>query len=159
MQFIDQSADYRKKSVTLGAAVKDGRAQVVAPEGAETLALCFRPELRLANEFDRSINERVTFNDLPTDEKLDLMTAELLPKIYHPALLKQTGKDSWRVRFLVDGSVERVLHMDGDGVGHAPADERAPDVEIETDVVTLMAMLRAAIADFFHNPPDLPSSA
>lgn len=157
MQFIDQSPAYRRKAITLKQAVADGRAALTAPEDAAALALCFRPELKIANAFDRSIDKRVKFNDLPTGDKLDLMIAELLPKIFHGELIAGTGRESWRVRFLVDGDVERILHMDADGIAPAPADGRKPDVEIETDVITLMAILRAVIADFYRNPPPCPS--
>ena len=150
MQFIDQSATYRKKSIHLSQAVSDGRAQVKARPGAALLAECFRPELKIVNNFDKSIDKRLKFDDLPTDGKLDLLAAELLPAIFDPDALPDGDNGIWRVRFLIDGTVERVLHIDASGIHPAPCDDRANDIEIETDVVTLMAILRAAIADYYH---------
>ena len=154
MQFIDQSPAYRAKSVTLDQAVATGRASLKLTPGCEKLGICFRPELEIANAFDRRIHERVKFNDLATGDKLDLMIDELLPDFYHPENLPLTGREVWTVRFVVDGSVERILRMDAEGLRRIERAEPAPAIELETDIVTLMAILRAAIAEFHQNRKD-----
>ena len=157
MQFIDQSAAYSKKSISLANAVDAGRAKVEMQPGAEKLALCFRPELQVANAFDADINERLRFFELSTPEKLDLMIDELLPGFFHADLLPLTGGDRWSAHFVVDGDVHRTLIMDADGIR---ATEPAPDdisaFELETDIMTLLAILRATIADYHLNGPDFP---
>lgn len=156
MQFIDQSAAYTQKSITLAQAVAAGRARVSAPEGAEKLAMCFRPELKVAIAFDLDIDERLDFNTLPAGEKLDLFAAELLPKFFHPDLIPITGRSEWHVRFVVDGSETRLLRMDGRGLHDVSHQDRGADIEIETDMVTLLAMLRSVIAEFHHRKPPYP---
>ncbi len=152
MQFIDQSATYNRKSISLADAIKTGRANLFVAPGAEQLAKCFRPELSVAKGFDKSIDPRVKFADLSTPAKLDLMIDELLPGFFHPDLLAQTGRDTWQVRFVVDGDVQRDLHIDRDGI-RAGDPDRDPEIEVETDIVTLMAMLRAVIADYHTSNP------
>ena len=66
MQFIDQSAAYSQKSIPLDQATQSGRAKLVAVHGSEKLVLCFRPELEIANAFDRAIDARLRFFALPT---------------------------------------------------------------------------------------------
>jgi hypothetical protein len=58
------------------------------------------------------------------------------------------------VRFVVDGDVHRTLQIDKDGIRASDPDpDSGPDIEIETDIVTLMAMLRSIIADYHTNNP------
>ena len=148
MQFIDQAPAYRAKALTLNAAIDAGRARLTGSPGAQKIVACFRPELEIATAFDQAIHERVRFNDLPTPEKLDLMIAELLPGFYHPEDLGLTGRSTWTVRFLVDGTVERILRMDEEGLRAIDGTAATPDVELETDIMTLMAILRSVIADY-----------
>jgi len=157
MQFIDQSAAYSKKSISLADAVAVGRAKMELQPGADKLALCLRPELGVANAFDAGINERLRFFDLTTPEKLDLMIDELLPGFFHANLLPLTGAESWSVHFVVDGDVHRTLIMDADGIrATEPGPDDIPAFELETDIMTLLAILRATIADFHLNAPDFP---
>lgn len=154
MQFIDQSAAYNRKSISLSEAIKAGRANLMLGPDAEKLAVCFRPELGVATAFDRAINGRLKFADLSTPAKLDLMIDELLPGFFHADMLAETGRDNWCVRFVVDGTVRRTLAMDANGVRATRDDpDQSPDIEIETDVVTLMAMLRSVIAQYHTNKP------
>lgn len=157
MQFIDQSSAYNRKSISLHEAIAAERATLSADDDADQLAICFRPELKTAIAFDHQIDERVNFNELPTPEKLDLLIDELLPKFFHPDLLPLTGRDDWHVRFLIDGSVERVLHMDDRGLHNVTGSDATPAIDLETDVVTLMAILRSIIADFHLHKPPYPS--
>ena len=151
MQFIDQAPAYRHKSISLKKAVEMGRAKVsVAPE-CQQLGHCLRPELTVATGFDKRIDKKVKFNDLPTPEKLDLMITELLPDFYHADQLPQTGREAWVARFLVDGDVERILQMDATGLHVVDVVEGEPDFELETDIMTLMAILRSVIAEYHHN--------
>jgi len=91
MQFIDQAAAYSKKSISLEQAIQSGRAKLVLQPGAEKLALCFRPELEIANAFDARIDARLRFFDLSTPAKLDLLIDELLPEFFHLDLLPGLG--------------------------------------------------------------------
>jgi len=156
MQFIDQAPDYKQKSITLNKAIGLGRAKLVAPQGSEKLLICFRPELDKANAFDRSISKRLAFNELSTPEKLDLLIKELLPTFYHPEFLPLTGQDTWVVHFLVDGSVHRTLQLDAEGIHTISSQDCDPALELETDIMTLMAILRSTIANFHLNPPAVP---
>jgi len=63
MQFIDQSATYSKKSITLTTAIETERAKVTADPDAHKLNICFRPELEVANAFDAAIDARLRFFD------------------------------------------------------------------------------------------------
>ncbi len=154
MQFIDQAQAYRAKSLSLDKAIAAGRASLTVEPGGQKVAACFRPELSEASAFDREINERVTFNDLPTGEKLDLMIAELLPRFFRPDRLAATGRDKWHVSFLIDGNIRRSLIIDASGVRAEDDTDLPPAVEIETDIMTLMAILRSVIADFHLNKLD-----
>ena len=159
MQFIDQSPAYSQKAMSLDRAIGSGRAVLRMSAECEALAVCFRPALEKASAFDRDINTRCVFNDLSTPEKLDLMIAELLPRFYHPELLPLTGRDTWTLRFLVDGKVSRVLQVDADGLRLSGDATATPDFELETDIMTLMAILRATIAQFHLNPAPYPDPA
>lgn len=151
MQFIDQASGYAVKSMSLSKAVAAGRATLeMEPDGAR-VAACFRPALDAANAFDQEINERVKFNALTTPEKLDLMIAELLPRFFYADNFAKTGRDNWHVAFLVDGRVRRSLLIDADGVRAVEDPTMPPAVEIETDIMTLMAILRSVIADYHTN--------
>ncbi|MGD9865379.1 MAG: hypothetical protein AB7S99_19420 [Pseudodonghicola sp.] len=161
MRFIDQPPAYNRKSLPLETAIALGRADLFMAEGSDRLAVCFRPRLEVANAFDRAIDARLKFNDLSTPEKLDLMIAELLPGFYHPEFLPLTGRTFWAVRFVVDGTVRRTLAMDAGGI-RAIDDPRdgqdvVPAIELETDIMTLMAILRSFIAEFHRNPTPLPT--
>lgn len=156
MQFIDQSAAYTRKSITLDKALASGRAKMATKPGAERLAMCFRPELKVAISFDLDIEDRLVFNDLSTPDKLDLLIDELLPRFFHPDILVLTGKSVWYARFIVDGNVERLLRMDDRGLHDATGQKVPADVEIETDIVTLLALLRAAIAEYHMRRPPYP---
>jgi len=80
-----------------------------------------------------------------------------LPGFFHANLLPLTGRDSWTAHFVVDGNVHRTLIMDAKGIRSIdPAPDNTPDFELETDIMTLLALLRAAIADFHLNAPDFP---
>jgi len=160
VQFIDQAPAYSQKSISLTKAIEGGRAKVNAVSGSEKLMQCFRPELEIANAFDRAIDARLRFFDLPTPDKLDLLIHELLPNFYHPEFLPLTGRDTWVVHFVVDGDVHRTLIMDADGI--RPLESRpdeVPTIELETDVVTLLALLRSTIADFHLKTPDVTASS
>ncbi|MHA6262360.1 hypothetical protein ACXYMO_04090 [Arenibacterium sp. CAU 1754] len=157
MQFIDQSSAYNRKSISLQQAIATERATLNADPDADKLVICFRPELKIAIAFDHDIDERVNFNDLPTPDKLDLLIDDLLPKFFHPDLLRLSGREEWYVRFLVDGSVERTLHLDDRGLHDVSGTDVTPAIELETDVVTLLAILRAVIADFHLRRPPYPS--
>jgi len=157
MQFIDQSATYSKKSITLATALDSGRAKVTADPDAHKLNLCFRPELEVATAFDAAIDARLRFFDLPTPQKLDLFIDELLPGFYHADLLPLTGRESWTAHFVIDSNVRRTLIIDADGIRAIDPDpDLTPDFELETDIMTLLALLRAVIADFHLNAPDFP---
>ena len=156
MQFIDQSAAYTQKSITLEKALSTNRAKMTAGPGADALAQCFRPDLKTAIAFDLDIDERLEFNALSTPEKLDLLIDELLPKFFHPDLLALTEQPIWHVRFVVDGSVERTLQLDDLGLHDVSSEELEPDIEFETDVLTLLALLRSAIAEFHVKQPPYP---
>ncbi len=148
MQFIDQASGYAVKSMSLNKAIAAGRATVQAePDGAR-VAACFRPALDAATAFDRDINDRLRFNALSTPEKLDLMIAELLPRFFHAENLAKSGRDTWHVAFLIDGRVRRSLLIDAEGVRAVEKPPIPPAVEIETDIMTLMAILRSVIADY-----------
>lgn len=159
MQFIDQAPAYRAKAVSPDAAIASGRARLDAVPGAERLAVCFRPELEIATAFDRSIHARLKFDVLPTDRKLDLMIDELLPGFFHPEALPMTGRARWVLRFVVDGTVTRTLQVDESGIRRIDGGDAPPDMLLETDIVTLMAMLRFCIADHHRSRKDraLPS--
>ncbi len=160
MQFIDQAPAYSQKSISLDKAIQLGRAKLTAEPGAEKLVLCLRPELAVANAFDRSINARLKFAELSTPDKLDLLIDELLPGFYHAELLPRTGRETWVVRFAIDGNVQRTLTMDGDGMRAIENDpDQTPDVELETDIITLMAMLRSVIAEFHLKTPSVTASS
>lgn len=148
MQFIDQASGYAVKSMSLGKAIAAERATLQMDPDGGRVAACFRPALDAANAFDREINERVKFNALTTPEKLDLMIAELLPRFFYAENVAKTGRDSWHVSFLVDGRIRRSLLIDADGVRAVEEPEIPPAVEIETDIMTLMAILRSVIADY-----------
>jgi len=148
MQFIDQAPAYSVKSMSLASAVTAGRAKLTVDPGGARVAACFRPELDAANEFDRDINDRLSFNALSTPEKLDLMIAELLPRFFRADKLALTGRDRWVVSFLIDGSVSRYIECDADGVRPVSDPDQPPAVELETDIMTLMAILRWIIAEF-----------
>ncbi len=155
MQFIDQAPPYKIKSLSLDKAIRAGRARLTLGDGGGNAVLCFRPELKEATAFDREINDRVDFNALPTERKLDLMIEELLPRFFHIDKLALTGRDSWLGLFLIDGRVERRVLVDGDGVRAVQTSDRVPDFEMETDIMTLMAILRSLIADFHTGKLDL----
>jgi hypothetical protein len=162
MQFIDHASSYNKKSITLDRALAENRIRLDFEPGAEKLAQCFRPELKIAIAFDLEIEDRVKFNALPTNEKLDLLIDELLPRFFHPGLLLLTDRPVWHVRFVVDGQHVRVLRLDAFGLHLVPDDMNSADVEIDTDIVTLLALLRALIAEFHYTRPaypELPQSA
>jgi hypothetical protein len=54
----------------------------------------------------------------------------------------------------VDGTARRTLEIDANGVRATKDDpNQSPDIEVETDVVTLMAMLRSVIAEYHTNKP------
>ena len=157
MQFIDQSAAYSQKSISLERAIESGRVKMILQPGAEKLALCFRPELDVANAFDSAIDARLRFFELSTPEKLDLMIDELLPGFFHADLLPLTGRSSWSVLFVVDGDVHRTLTMDANGIcATNPEQSESPAIELETDIMTLLALLRSVIADYHLNAPDFP---
>lgn len=157
MQFIDQSATYSKKSITLATAIETDRAKVTADPDAHRLNICFRPELEVANAFDAAIDARLRFFDLTTSQKLDLFIDDLLPGFFHPDLLPLTGRESWTAHFVVDANVHRTLIMDAKGIRAVDPDpNQTPDFEMETDIMTLLALLRAVIADFHLNTPDFP---
>ena len=87
-----------------------------------------------------------------------MLVDELLPKFFHPDLVVLTGRSVWHVRFVVDGTVERTLRLDDMGVhdvSHEP--DIWPEIEIETDILTLLAMLRAEIARFHMTKPPYPA--
>lgn len=151
MQFIDQAPAYRQKSLSLKKAVELGRARVTSDPDTPKLGYCFRPELKIATGFDRKIDTQVSFNDLPTSEKLDLLITGLLPDFFHPDMLPQTGRDSWVARFVIDGNVFRTLKMDPSGIHAVDNSDMPPAFELETDIMTLMAILRSTIADFHNN--------
>lgn len=154
MQFIDQAAAYSKKSVSVEQAVQSGRAKLRLDADTDKLAQCFRPELEIANAFDAGIDERLRFFELSTPDKLDLLIDELLPGFYHADLLPATGRDSWIVRFLVDGDVHRTLLIDADGIHRVEEDhDQDAAMELETDIMTLLAMLRSIIADYHLKTP------
>lgn len=160
MQFIDQSAAYNKKSISLPRAIELGRAKVTAGPDTGKIARCFRADLKVATDFDRAIDARLRFFDLSTPAKMDLMIDELLPGFYHPDLLAKTGRDRWTVRFVIDGDVDRCLTIDATGLGLAtPEHARTPDAEIETDIMTLMAILRSLIAEHHLNTPDVTAAS
>ncbi|MDK3072589.1 hypothetical protein QO034_05660 [Sedimentitalea sp. JM2-8] len=147
MQFIDQSPAYAVKSMSLDKAIGSGRARTsVAPGGARALS-CFRPELKAATAFDREINDRLDFNALPTPEKLDLLIDDLLPRFFQADKLAQSGRDRWLVSFLIDGRYERNLLIDAGGVHRVTDPDMPADISLETDIMTLMAILRSVIAD------------
>lgn len=156
MQFIDQSAAYTRKSITLDKALAAGRAKLTAEPGSDKLAICFRPELKIAIAFDLDIDDRVDFKTLPTPDKLDLMIDDLLPRFFHPDLLPLTGRAVWHVRFVIDGSHRRTLRLDDRGLHDVSRDDPPAEVELETDILTLMALLRAQIAEFHHTRPPYP---
>ncbi|WP_316774124.1 hypothetical protein [Sedimentitalea todarodis] len=134
--------------MSLNTAIVAGRATLqMEPDGAR-IAACFRPTLEAANSFDREINERLKFNALTTPEKLDLMIAELLPRFFYADNFAKTGRDIWHVAFLVDGRHRRSLLIDADGVRAVDDPTIPPAVEIETDIMTLMAILRSVIAEY-----------
>ena len=145
MDFIDQAPAYRQKTLSLKQAIQSGRAKVTASDKSQKLAVCWRPELAAANAFDKSINTRVKFNELPTEEKLDLMIEELLPGFYHPQFLPLTGQDSWIVRFVVDGNILRTLKLDAAGIHTVNGQDWTPAFELETDIMTLMAILTVSL--------------
>lgn len=151
MQFIDQAPAYTAKSMSLAKAIENGRAMVALEPGGEKVAACFQPRLDAANEFDREINNRVNFNALPTPEKLDLMIDELLPRFFCADKFAKTGRDRWIVSFLIDGSVLRSLEIDADGVRAIENPNLPPAFALETDIMTLMAILRSVIADYHRN--------
>ena len=158
MQFIDQSSAYTRKSLPFTKAVAANRAKVIAEAGSDKLAICFRPELKTALAFDLDVEDRFDFNALPTAQKVDLLIDELLPRFFHPDLVVLTGRSVWHVRFVVDGTVERTLRLDDMGVhdvSHEP--DIWPEIEIETDILTLLAMLRAEIARFHMTKPPYPA--
>lgn len=161
MRFIDQTPAYSRKSLPLETAIALGRTDLFMAEDSNRLAVCFRPRLKVANAFDRAIDARVTFNDVTIPEKLDLMIAGLLPGFYHPEFLPLTGRTFWAVRFVVDGAVRRTLAMDAEGIraidGPVNGQDVVPALELETDIMTLMAILRAFIAAFHRNPTPLPT--
>lgn len=162
MQFIDHAASYSKKSITLKQALADNRARLVAVKDAEDLVACFRPELKVAIAFDLDIEDRFDFNALPTPRKLDLMIDELLPRFFHPDLLALTSRPVWHVRFIVDGTNVRLLRLDENGLHNVSHLDEPAQIELDTDIVTLLAILRAVIARFHHlRPPypQLPQSA
>jgi hypothetical protein len=160
VQFIDQAPAYSQKSISLTRAIDLGRAKINAEAGSENLMACFRPELKIATAFDTAVDARMRFFDLPTPDKLDLMINELLPGFYHPELLPLTGRDSWVVRFVVDGDVHRTLIMDADGIRTLEiGQDPVPAIELETDIMTLLALLRSTIADFHLNTPDVTASS
>ena len=148
MQFIDQASGYAVKSMSLPRAIAAGRATLHVEPGGAKVAACFAPALDAANAFDRDINERLKFNALATPEKLDLMIAELLPRFFQADMLEKTGRDSWHVSFLIDGRHQRTLLIDATGVRAVDDPAISPAVEIETDIMTLMAILRSVIADY-----------
>ena len=156
MQFIDQSAAYNRKSITLDKALSAGRIKMSTTPGVERLAMCFRPELKVAISFDLDIDERLDFNALSTADKLDLMIDELLPRFFHPDILVLTGKTVWYARFVVDGTVDRMIRMDDVGLHDVTGQNVHPDVEFETDIMTLLALLRSEIAQFHHLRPPYP---
>lgn len=156
MQFIDQSAAYTRKSITLDKALDAGRAKITAAPGSEKLAICFRPELKVAIAFDLEIDDRVNFKTLPTPDKLDLMIDELLPRFFHPDLLPLTGREVWHVRFVIDGNHRRTLRLDDHGLHDVSGEDPEAEVELETDILTLLALLRAQIAEFHHTRPPYP---
>ena len=157
MQFIDHATPYNRKSITLGRALEDERARLIAVPDADRLMICFRPDLKQAMAFDRDIDERLEFKALSTAEKLDLMIEELLPLFFHPDLLVLTGREIWHARLIVDGSVERLLRMDDRGLHDATGSVVAAEIELETDAITLLALLRAEIAKFHHTRPPYPA--
>lgn len=156
MQFIDQSPAYKRKSISFGKAVEANRVKLTAEAGSEKLAICFRPDLKTAIAFDLDIDERLDFNSLSTSEKIDLLIDDLLPKFCYPDLLPLTGRSVWNVRFVIDGTVERTLRFDEFGLHDVSHEDVWPEIEIETDVVTLLAMLRAEIARHHVTRPPYP---
>lgn len=155
MQFIDQAPAYKTKSISLAQAIKSGRAKLTAEDGSEKLLASFRPELTVATAFDSQIDGRLRFNDLSTAEKLDLLIADLLPGFFHAELLPDTGRDNWAARFIIDGTVSRTVQIDADGVRSTQAADITPAFELETDIMTLMAILRSVIAEFHLQRLDL----
>lgn len=155
MQFIDQSPAYSVKSLSLQKAVAAGRARLTVAEGGAAVARCFRPALAEANAFDRDINERLDFKTLPTPEKLDLLIDELLPRFFRADKLAQSGRDRWIVDFLIDGSARRTLMIDANGVRGVARPDLPAAVELETDIMTLMAILRWVIASYHMKKLDL----
>jgi len=159
MQFIDHSTAYVRKSISLTEAVQAGRAKLTASPEADKIAACFRPDAEIAAAFDKSIHARLRFDGLTTPEKLDLLIEELLPDFYHPELLPLTGRSQWIVRFLVDGEVSRPLMLDSRGIHAADTLDRTPDIDLETDAMTLLAILRSIIADYHLNKAELSPAA
>ena len=155
MQFIDQAAEYRVKSISLDKAIQLGRANLTVAPGGGKAVTCFRPELDAATGFDKDINEKVDFNALPTAEKLDLMIENLLPRFFRADKFENSGRDCWCARFLIDGRIERFVIVDKDGVRAIDGLNQTADFELETDVMTLMAILRSVIADFHTRKLDL----
>lgn len=160
MQFIDQAPAYSRKSISLARAVETGRAKLTVQPDAENLAHCFKPELKIANAFDAGIDARLKFFELSTPAKLDLLIDELLPGFFHADLLPLTGRDSWVVHFLVDGNVNRTLMVDADGIRAIEHDPDAdPAIELETDIMTLLALLRSVIADYHLKNPAVTNAS
>ena len=155
MQFIDQSAAYRSKAISLQQAISSGRAQYRADTDAEGFGKCFRPDLEKATGFDKDIDGQVKFNGLTTPEKLDLMIEKLLPLFFVPGNLGASGRDSWDVHFLIDGASTRRLRFDDDGVRAVEDSNEPAAVALETDMATLMALLRWVIAQYHHKRIEL----
>lgn len=155
MQFIDQAQAYTAKSLSLEEAIRSGRAKLTSAPGSEKMLACFRPDLDVATAFDRNIDPRFRFNDLSTSAKLDLMIDELLPGFFHADLLPTTGRQVWNARFVIDGNVTRDLQIDPYGLHVLDSIDEEPSFELETDVMTLMAILRSIIADFHTKKLDL----
>lgn len=155
MQFIDQASAYNAKSLSLDQALKAGRAKLISTKGCEKMLACFHPDLESATGFDSNIDPKVKFNDMLTPDKLDLMIAKLLPGFYHADRLPNTGQDSWKARFVIDGNVVRTVQIDADGLRAVENDDEDPAFELETDIMTLMAILRNVIAAVHTKKLDL----
>lgn len=146
MQFIDQSPDYRQKSLSLKTAISKGRAKASFDPEFRMFGHCFRPELEIAKNFDRRIDKRLTFDELPTPQKADLLISELLPDFFVPEGLAASGRSVWSFRFLIDGDVERFLLADSSGLHRSEDDLAEVSFELETDILTLMSLLRWLIS-------------
>ncbi len=142
MQFIDSSTAIHSNVMSVQKAIVTGRLDFKQATDIAEFAGLFRADREAAQSFDQRVEMLVDFSALSPAGKLDLLIDELLPRVFDAAGMAAFEQQAFVVRVTLNGGVERSLRFDGEGVTRVASDMGMPDLAFETDIETLLAVLR-----------------